>query len=117
LRDAVARLSRLQMDAGAVRPEHSFSIRSEDERQAVRQLLDRYRRLPAAERTHLPALLNGIGKLQVGAGDFAAAGETFGEAAALVAEPGARAEIHYNAYRAALEERDYARALAALQAA
>jgi formylglycine-generating enzyme required for sulfatase activity/tRNA A-37 threonylcarbamoyl transferase component Bud32 len=117
LRDAVTRLSRLQMDAGVVRPEHSFSIRTEEERQAVRHLLDRFRRLPAEERTHFPALLNGLGKLQVGAGDFAAAGETFGQAAALVVDPGARAEIHYNAYRAALEERDYTPAIASLQAA
>jgi formylglycine-generating enzyme required for sulfatase activity/tRNA A-37 threonylcarbamoyl transferase component Bud32 len=117
LRDAVNRLSRLQMEAGVVRPEHSFSIRTEDERHAVRHLLDRFRQLPGEERIRLPALLNGLGKLQLGAGDFAGAGRTFGEVVALVKAPNARAEIHYNAYRAALEARDYDKALAELKQA
>ena len=49
-----------------------------------------------------------------GAGDFDAARQTFAEVAAAVAGPADQAEARYNAYRAALEEREYEAALAAL---
>jgi TPR repeat protein len=102
------------MPFGEVRPEHSFSIRSEDERRAVKQLLARFRQLPAEEQKRLPALLNGLGKLQLGAGDFAGARETFVEVARTVPEDAARAEASYNAYRAALEEQHWDEALQAI---
>jgi tRNA A-37 threonylcarbamoyl transferase component Bud32 len=62
-------------------------------------------------------LLNGLGKLQVVAGEFDQAQLDFQEAAALVADRRAGAELHYNAYRAALERRDWSAALPELMAA
>ena len=107
------RLDHAGMRQGEVRPQHSFSIRSEDERQAIKQLLARFRQMPADEQRQVPAVLNGLGKLQVGAGDFSAARQTFTEVARTVGDAAARAEASYNAYRAALEERKLDVALAA----
>jgi formylglycine-generating enzyme required for sulfatase activity/tetratricopeptide (TPR) repeat protein len=107
-------LGRSGMQRGEVKPHHSLSIRGAEERHVVRHLLDRFRRLPPESRERVPALLNGLGKLQLGAGDFEEARRTFAEVAAVVAVPADQAEARYNAYRAALEERDYDDALAAL---
>jgi serine/threonine protein kinase len=95
----------------------SLSIRGDAERQLVKELVARYRALPEEQRRQLPALLNGLGKLQVVAGDFDQAQHAFQEAAALVADRHARAEVHANAYRAALERRDWPAALQELLAA
>jgi formylglycine-generating enzyme required for sulfatase activity/tetratricopeptide (TPR) repeat protein len=111
------RLSRIGMQRGEVRPEHSLSIRSEDERRAVKALLGRFRELPAFEQRQVPALLNGLGKLQLGAGDFAAAEETFQEVASGVDDALARAEACHNAYRAALENGKWELALDAIEQA
>ncbi len=99
-------LSQVGMQRGEVRPQHSFSIRGEDERRAVKALLVRFRRLPTEEQARIPALLNGLGKLQVGAGDFGGAAQTFAEVAGAVADPPMRAEAHFNAYQAALAHDD-----------
>ena len=58
----------------------------------------------------MPALLNAIGKLEVAAGDFRAAQQDFAGVLELTGEPKAQAEAHANAYRAALEQRDWATA-------
>jgi formylglycine-generating enzyme required for sulfatase activity len=110
-------LSRVGMQRGEVHPGHSSIIRSEDERRAVKALLGRFRQLPPAEQQQVPALLNGLGKLQVGAGDFTAARQTFTEVVQVAEEPAARAEASFNAYRAALEERKWDAALEALRQA
>jgi len=110
-------LGQLGMQRGEVRATHSCSIRGEDERQAVRALLGRFRTLPPEVQRRVPALLNGLGKLQLGAGDFEGAGRTFAEVAAAVPDTQARAEASYNAYRAALEEKKYDDALEALRRA
>ena len=59
-------LSQVGMQRGEVRPQHSFSIRGEEERRAIKALLARFRQLPPTEQEMVPALLNGLGKLQVG---------------------------------------------------
>ncbi|MFO0930731.1 MAG: bifunctional serine/threonine-protein kinase/formylglycine-generating enzyme family protein [Gemmataceae bacterium] len=110
-------LDRTGMRQGEVKPQDSFSIRNEDERRAVRVLLDRFRQLPEADRHQLPALLNGLGKLQLGTGDFDAARQTFTEVVATTADTAAKAEAAYNAYRAALEEKKYDDALRAIRQA
>ena len=110
----LSRLDQAGMRQGEVRAQHSFSIRSEDERRAVKQLLARFRELPADEQHQAHALLNGLGKLQVGAGDFGEARQTFVEVAGAVRDKEAQAEACHNAYRAALEERKLDEALAAL---
>jgi hypothetical protein len=71
------RVSKVGMQSGEVRPQHSLSIRSEDERTAVKQLLARFRQLPPGQQMQLPALQNGLGKLQIGTGDFEGARQTF----------------------------------------
>jgi formylglycine-generating enzyme required for sulfatase activity len=115
--EALDRLARLGMHVGELRPRDSFSIRGEDERAAVKLLLARFRQLPAEQQRQVPALLNGLGKLQVGAGEFAAARLTFIEVSRTATEDAARAEASHNAYRAALEEHKWDEALAALQQA
>jgi uracil-DNA glycosylase family 4 len=108
---------RLDLVHQELRPRDSLSIRDDRERTLVKQLVTRYRELPEARRQELPALLNAIGKLEVAAGDFQAAQADFRSVAVLVADPTAQAEAHANAYRAALERRDWETALAELQEA
>jgi serine/threonine protein kinase len=105
------------MQKGEVKPQHSFSIRNEDERNAVKQLLARFRQMPSEEQRQFPALLNGLGKLQIGSGDFDGARRTFVAVAESVTEATAQAEAQFNAYRAALEEKKWDDALAAIEKA
>jgi uracil-DNA glycosylase family 4 len=100
-----------------LRPRDSLSIRDDRERTLVKQLVQRYRELSDDRRQQLPALLNAIGKLEVAAGEFQSAQTHFMSLAGLVADPTAQAEAHANAYRAALERRDWAAALTELQEA
>jgi hypothetical protein len=94
-----------------VRAGDSLSIRNDKERQLVKQLVVRYRALPAEQQRHTPALLNAIGKLQVVAGDFDSAQRAFQRVATLVKDKTAQAEARFNAYRTALERRDWDTAL------
>jgi serine/threonine protein kinase len=89
----------------------SLSIRDENERRLVRELVYRYRALPHNERQRMPALLNAVGKLQVVAGDFESAERDFRELVEMVPNQDARAEAAHNAYRAALERRAWGEAL------
>lgn len=97
-----------------VRPSDSLSLRNEQERSLVKQLVARYRALPEGDRRTMPALLNAIGKLEVAAGDFQSARADFAAVGGLTRDGKARAEAHFNAYRAALEARDWDAALAEL---
>ncbi len=90
-----------------VRPRDSLSIRSDHERELVRQVIERYRALPEGQRERMPALLNAVGKLEVAAGDFEAAQEDFAAVATIVTDAQSRGEAHFNSYRAALERRDW----------
>jgi TPR repeat protein len=117
IEQVLARLAQVGMHLGEVRPQDGFSIRSEDERRAVRQLLARFRQLPAKDQRKVTALLNGLGKLQAGMGDFGGAKKTFLEVAGEVADPRGKAEACYNAYRAALEERKWDEALKSIREA
>jgi parallel beta-helix repeat protein len=117
LAEVIERLAQHGMQRGEVRPQHSLSIRGEDERRVVKALLARFRQLPAAEQQQVPALLNGLGKLQVGTGDFGGARQTFDEVAGSAGPDSARAEARFNASRAALEQRQWDEALLAIQEA
>ena len=77
-------LSLVGMQRGEITHQHSLSISGEDERRAVKTLLARFRQLPADEQRQVPALLNGLGKLQVGAGDFEQAKQTFNDTEAVL---------------------------------
>jgi uracil-DNA glycosylase family 4 len=100
-----------------IQPRDSLSIRSDGERSLVKALVARYRGLSEEERGRMPALLNAIGQLEVAAGDFQAARSDFAAVAGMVGDPKAQAEAHANAYRAALEKRDWESALAELREA
>ncbi len=104
-------LEQHQLHRREVRPGDSLSIRNDNERQLVKQLVDRYRALPDAERRQMPALLNGIGKLEVVAGDFDAARKDFDTVATLVDDNKLQAEAYCNAYQACLERRDWPAAI------
>jgi tetratricopeptide (TPR) repeat protein len=100
-----------QLERRELRPHDSLSLRSEPERQLVRQLVSRCRALPEADRRDVPALLNALGKLQMLAGDFEGAQRDFQESATATSANTAKAEAHYHAYRAALERRRWEEAL------
>jgi serine/threonine protein kinase len=104
------------MRDGPVRPQDSSSIQTND-RPEVNSLLARFRQLPADQQRRLPDLLNDLGKLQVGTGDFEGARQTFAEATHFTPESAARAEAHYNAYWAALEQQKWDEALEAIREA
>jgi tRNA A-37 threonylcarbamoyl transferase component Bud32 len=110
-------LAQHSLDNRELRPQDSFSIRAPAERTRIEQLMSWYRRLPKDQQARLPALLNGLGKLQHAAGDFSAAGATFVEVAAVSADGEAQAEAHHNAYLAALERQDWPTALVELDRA
>jgi formylglycine-generating enzyme required for sulfatase activity/tetratricopeptide (TPR) repeat protein len=117
LDEVLSRVSQLGMQKGEVKPQHSFSIRSEDERIAVKNLLARFRQIPSNQQHRLPALLNGLGKLQIGSGDYEGAKQTFIAVSEEVTDAKAQAEAHFNAYRAALEEKKWDEALVEVQKA
>ena len=102
---------RLDLMQPQVRPRDSLSIRTDAERQLVKQVVARYRALPEEQRRGLPALLNAVGKLEVAAGDFETAQHDFATVATLTSDTQAKGEAHANAYRAALERRDWNAAL------
>jgi serine/threonine protein kinase len=101
--NVVQTLEAYRLHQREVRPGDSLSIRNEDERQLVRQLVARYRALPAGEREQAPALLNALGKLELVAGELEDAQHDFARVAELVGESGAKAEARHNAYRSALD--------------
>lgn len=100
-------LDQHQLSRRELRPSDSLSIRNDHERELVKQLVARYRSLPEGERRDVPALLNAVGKLEVVTGDFDAAQKDFQAVAEMERDTKAKAEAHSNAYRAALERRDW----------
>ncbi|CEF48227.1 unnamed protein product [uncultured bacterium] len=104
-------LEKLDMKNQPVAPTHSLSIRNDQERERVRELLGQLRTLPDTARVARPGLVTEIGKLQIAVGDFSDAGESFAAAALLATTDAERAEAHHNAYRAKLEQEDFPAAL------
>jgi tetratricopeptide (TPR) repeat protein len=104
-------LEQRQLHNREVRPSDSMSMRSEGERQLVKQLGAQYRALPEEQRRNAPELLNNLGKLEVAVGDFDAAQQDFATAATLAKNPRTLAEVHHNAYGTALERGDRTTAL------
>lgn len=103
--------NRLDLVHQRLRPQDSLSIRGDVERRLVKQIVSRFRALPEDQRREMPALLHAMGMLQVAAGDFQEAQQDFVAVAASVTDREAQAEAHFNAYRAALEQRDWQGAL------
>ena len=104
-------LEQHQLQRRELRPGDSLSIRSDTERQLVKQLVARYRALPEGDRKGVPALLNAVGKLEVVAGDFDAAQKDFQTVALLEQDDKAQAEAHHNAFLASLAKRDWTEAM------
>lgn len=97
-------LEQKAMDRGEVKPTHSLSIRDDRERRMVKALMEQYRALPDEQKDRMPSLLHALGKLGFASGDFREAIDDFQRVADLCEDPKAKAEAHFNAYRAALEE-------------
>lgn len=95
-------------------PRDVLAIRRDSEREQVQELVKRFRDIPDDHQKRLPALLNSLAQLELLIGEFDAAQQDFDEVAGLVLNHDERAEAHHNAYRAALEVRDWPEALAAL---
>jgi tetratricopeptide (TPR) repeat protein len=114
LMQVLQHLNQAGMQRGEMRPQHSCSIRGEDERRAVKALLARFRTLPPEEQKNAPALLNGLGKLQMGVGAFDGARQTFADVMQVVGDSSSKAEASWNTYRAAVEEKKWDEALKAL---
>ena len=106
-----------QVSRGSLRPRDSMSINSEAERRFVKELVGRYRQLPENVRNSFPDILGDLARLQVASGDFSAAYADFLKAVALTPDLKAKAEAHFNAYRAALEQHKWQQALDQLQQA
>ncbi len=117
IHEVYQKIEQVGMKHGEVKPQHSFSISTEGERAAVKQLLARFRQIPIQQQQQVPALQNGIGKLQFGSGDFDGARTTFNAVSNNTSDSSAKAEAHFNAYRAALESKIFVEALVAIQAA
>jgi formylglycine-generating enzyme required for sulfatase activity/tetratricopeptide (TPR) repeat protein len=94
-----------------LKPTDSFSIRGTDERRAVKALLETFRALPDDQRERVPELLRDLSRLSFGVGEFDQARALAEHAARTAAEVEARAESFHDAYRAALEQGDWTRAL------
>jgi serine/threonine protein kinase len=110
-------LQGMQMASREVRPADSFSIRSDGERQFVKKMLDRYRDWPDERRREIPELLISVGKLEVATGDFDAAARDFREVATIAPDSKMKAEAHFNAFQAALEQKKYPEALSEIKQA
>ncbi|MEZ6140929.1 MAG: protein kinase [Zavarzinella sp.] len=101
--EVLQRLDRLEIQGTEVKPNDGMSIRSEDERQKVREFLAEYRAMSESERRERPALLNAVAKLEFAAGDFEQAQEDFSILPELLLEEDDLAQAHFNSYRVALE--------------
>jgi len=110
-------LEHLRVQGRPVRVGDSFSLPSARDRDVIGELLRSYKALPEEQQRSAPALLNGLGKLQLAAGDYEHARDSFVRVATLTPDRRARAEAHHNAYHAALERGDRDGALAELKQA
>jgi len=110
-------LTMVGMLGSKVKPEHSRSIQNTEKIAAVKNLLTKFAQLPPDLQNQLPDLLSGLGKLQHGIGDFDGAKKSFLQAADSVSDKAAKALAHYNAYRVALDKKEWDEALKSIQEA
>ncbi len=110
-------LRQVQMDARPLRPGDGGVLQTDHERGKVQALVRQYHSLPEGQRPAAAGLLNGLGKLQMAAGDFEGARRDFAAAAAAATDVREQAEAYCNAYCAALAAGDQEGALAALREA
>jgi tetratricopeptide (TPR) repeat protein len=115
--DVMQVLGQHQLERRELRGGDSLSIRTDEERRLVRDLVHRYRGLPPEQRRQMPALLNAVGKMQVVAGNFDDARQDFQELVQITPDERGKAEAFFNAYQAALECRKWDDALNAYRQA
>ncbi len=107
-------LQERELDRRPVSFRDSMSVRNDGEREFIHRLVQRYRDLPRKERLRTDLQI-AVGKAGIISGDYEAAQRDFQEIARASTEPEIRAEAFFNAYHAALEQRDWANALQYLQ--
>lgn len=110
-------LRRLPPEArrGSLSPKLSSVLRGAEDQRIFQEFLRRLRELPVESRT--AALQEALGRFGMAIGDFATAEGLFEQAAHQTPDQAARAEAHYHAFRALLEQHHWAPALEALLAA
>ncbi len=88
-----------------VQPGHTAILSSLDDERVFNEFLARLQALPEAQRD--PDLVDNLGRLGMAVGQFPEAQRLFTTSAERQTEPSAQAEAHYNAHRAALEQRQW----------
>jgi formylglycine-generating enzyme required for sulfatase activity/tRNA A-37 threonylcarbamoyl transferase component Bud32 len=111
-RELMEHLSLLRRD---LRPQDGCSMQNETEKRLVRGLLKQFRELPQTQQEALPDLLGDLGRLAFAAGEFKESHAASSDAAVLAVADPAKAQAHYNAYLAALEDRHWDSALDSLR--
>ncbi len=106
-------LSHMKAQSGEIKPRLSFSLRNDYEKIQVKELLNQSRCLPP-DQQRCPALQNGLAKLQVAVGEFDEAEKRFCELENQVDHPSVKAELLFNAYQTALENKKWKEALSYL---
>jgi tetratricopeptide (TPR) repeat protein len=102
------------------RPLHTkdfLAIAAPEERHRVKDLATRVHALGEDQQRRLPVLLHGLGVLEAAAGFLDSAQSDLLTAVGVVEQPRARAQACRNAFRVALEQRNFQAALALLQQA
>jgi tetratricopeptide (TPR) repeat protein len=99
------------------RPAPGLSIRNDEERQLLQQVLARYRGLPPGQQRQMPGLVQSVARSQVRLGDLAGARALVQTMETFLTDPMDLAEAHYHAFRAALARRDWPKALASFRQA
>jgi tetratricopeptide (TPR) repeat protein len=102
------------------RPLHTrdfLAIAAPEERQRIKDLAGRVHALGEDQQRRVPALLHGLAVLEAAAGFLDGAQSDLLTAAGVVGQPRARAQVCRNAFRVALEQRNFQAALALLQQA
>jgi len=84
-------LEHLRIQGRPVRVGDSFALHGAGDRDAVGEMLRRYDALSEEQRRGSPALLNGLGKLQLAAGDYDQARDSFVRVVGLTVDRRARA--------------------------
>jgi formylglycine-generating enzyme len=108
-------LNRLNLPPRELSPGHSYSCRDDRERRIVADVLRRYRDLGEDQRRRFPQLLLDVSRLEIGLGDYAMADSDAAAAAPLLERPSDQAVAHHTRYMAALEERQWDKALQSLR--
>jgi formylglycine-generating enzyme required for sulfatase activity/tRNA A-37 threonylcarbamoyl transferase component Bud32 len=113
LTEQIADLARRNhVPSGPPRPQYAVTINNEREQALARRLLEEVRKLPP-ERQRADDL-SLLGDVLRAAGLFPEARESYAGAAGRTEDRAARAAVHYKAYLAALEQRQWDEGLAAL---